>query len=1321
MSLRWPLRLRQTRARRAATLLTVVTASAALSSSTVFAGPATVAAKVSTSAPAAAPTSLSKVSDFLPVVPVRPVPAGDEIVVGRGDGQGWHLYASSSAKAGGWQPLATLAPALADPDGQSWIGRQCLTGDGRFVVAVVAPWSANNSPAGMDRGGIAYVVDAHTGAVRPLVTGVSLHYFTPSCGAGSTVALTRFVGTDEQATQLIEADAASATVRSVQNETGELTGAVPAAGGGILAVRGHTIVKVAGGNEKTLVEVAGQPFDLVADANGGAAFLLGAGKAATIWSTDARGKARQVGTGAFEKLALFNGRAGRAIVAGADRVDADAGIRTLPATAAQPEAVSLDATMTAADPTAPAPGRLPLMLSTSIDPTGISWTPSQAAPAVRFLPAVLTDAGTLIPSPIGLPQGTAMDHAAATSAAGSDSAVTGAPRSVPSPPPYTSLCAVGRNDPRIQAMQPSPEQVAWAANMAGRGQLQGQYARPSTYANLNLSTGYSPSLDFPLPAPFGPNGQSIPREVLEAIYAQESNFNQATWHSMQGVAGNPLIADYYAAGGGYLIGAVTDSTGAPNPDCGYGLGQVTTGMRTGQMAYDLQRKVAVDYAEDAAASAQLLAQKWDELAAAGIVGGDGNPGTLESWFLAVWDYNSGLHANTGSGPWGLGWSNNPANPAYPYNRHPFLHEDIAGVPSMTYGDAATPGNWPYEEKVFGWMERPLENPLDGRASFDGTMWSYDPILNSDQLNADWFELARPGINDFCGPAENQCNPASCDRTIYGGNCDPGTTQGTGPCTRTDYECWWHYPDHWCDLLGDICHTGSWEYNPGAAEPPAAAASTPAPVCSVSSTDIPAGATIVDTQPTDVNLQGCTPSNTNWHSSGSFSFTYGDPLSSGSQRTDMDLHQLGAGLGGHMYFTHTNEPTNSIGVSYWGVTGTWSPNLTKGRYQVKVFVPDLGATATQANYTVNNGLGQSRKITINQNALSGWVTLATTWLGPGSTVSLTNLYVQSSGDLAYSGMAFVPVSAGTYAMIGDSYSSGEGAGPGNYDPTTDNYHPSTGCPSSNTNCVNNAHRSKYSYNRVFAANTTTFRNQSTWEHVACSGAIVGDYTASNPNGTCPNEPAQDTHVSGQTSLITLTFGGNDLQFKPVIQDCVNAGLHNHFFPTVSTGTCQNQDQAQLSNDIAALHNDQGTGTLDQLYDQIKADAPNAETVVLGYPHLFVGSNANSTGRCLSDFWVMNSDQDWLNTEADAIDAQIKGAAARDGFDFVSTSSLFTGHEICTSAQWFTGILDTNALDTFAGYTNYLSTLLPTIQQQFFHPNIDGYAHEAGLLATNVQVP
>ncbi len=205
---------------------------------------------------------------------------------------------------------------------------------------------------------------------------------------------------------------------------------------------------------------------------------------------------------------------------------------------------------------------------------------------------------------------------------------------------------------------------------------------------------------------------------------------------MQGVAGNPLIADYYGAAGGYVPCVAT-------ADCGYGLGQVTTGMHTGEMSYDLQRKVAVDYAENVAAAAQLLAQKWNQLAAVGITANMADPSALEDWYLAIWAYNSGLHASTGSGPWGLGWANNPANPDYPYNRHPFLHEDLAGggIGMITYADAATPGNWPYQEKVFGWMEVPIESSLTGLAFYEGTIETTDTSSNTNVIRTDAYELS----------------------------------------------------------------------------------------------------------------------------------------------------------------------------------------------------------------------------------------------------------------------------------------------------------------------------------------------------------------------------------------------------------------------------------------------------------------------------------------------------------------------------------------------------------------------------------------------------
>jgi hypothetical protein len=146
--------------------------------------------------------------------------AGDEVVTATADADGYHLFAASKADGWVWHSLATLQPA--GYSDERWTGSHCMTGDGRWVVAVVAPWHANNSSAGFNAGGIAYAVDAHTGAVRPLLRGVSLAYFNPGCGAAGAVALTQFAREDQGQTRIVLADPATGATRVAAETSGEV-------------------------------------------------------------------------------------------------------------------------------------------------------------------------------------------------------------------------------------------------------------------------------------------------------------------------------------------------------------------------------------------------------------------------------------------------------------------------------------------------------------------------------------------------------------------------------------------------------------------------------------------------------------------------------------------------------------------------------------------------------------------------------------------------------------------------------------------------------------------------------------------------------------------------------------------------------------------------------------------------------------------------------------------------------------------------------------------------------------------------------------------
>ncbi|MBW2528011.1 MAG: hypothetical protein JRI23_27770, partial [Deltaproteobacteria bacterium] len=109
-------------------------------------------------------------------------------------------------------------------------------------------------------------------------------------------------------------------------------------------------------------------------------------------------------------------------------------------------------------------------------------------------------------------------------------------------------------------------------------------------------------------------------------------------------------------------------------DCGYGVGQVTSGMHTGETpSFDRQR-VAAEALYNLATGAQIYASKWRATECVG----DNQPTVIEHWYLATWAYN------------GLAYSNNPNNPSYDANRGIY--------------DPANPDSRPYQEKVFGRVE-----------------------------------------------------------------------------------------------------------------------------------------------------------------------------------------------------------------------------------------------------------------------------------------------------------------------------------------------------------------------------------------------------------------------------------------------------------------------------------------------------------------------------------------------------------------------------------------------------------------------------------------
>ncbi|GAA1069669.1 SGNH/GDSL hydrolase family protein [Kitasatospora arboriphila] len=199
-------------------------------------------------------------------------------------------------------------------------------------------------------------------------------------------------------------------------------------------------------------------------------------------------------------------------------------------------------------------------------------------------------------------------------------------------------------------------------------------------------------------------------------------------------------------------------------------------------------------------------------------------------------------------------------------------------------------------------------------------------------------------------------------------------------------------------------------------------------------------------------------------------------------------------------------------------------------------------------------------------------------------------------------------AARYAALGDSYAAGVGAGA--YDPV------SAGC-----------RRSTRSYPELWRA----ANGPADFLFAACNGAATADV-----------ERDQVPRVPADTTLVTLTVGGNDLGFGDAVVACLQ--------PLTTDAHCDaalDESERRLREELP--------GRLDTLYRALDAKAPAARVVVTGYPHLL-----GTAATCLIGTEARRAR---FNALTDALDDLIERQSAKQGFRFADVRAGFDGHGAC----------------------------------------------------------
>jgi hypothetical protein len=775
---------------------------------------------------------------------------------------------------------------------------------------------------------------------------------------------------------------------------------------------------------------------------------------------------------------------------------------------------------------------------------------------------------------------------------------------------------------------------------------------------------------------------------------QESNLWQASRYTAPGNTGNPLIGNFYGNQEPYEYGPSNVwNIDWSHADCGYGVGQITDGMRIAghdggtALPYAQQRAIALDYTANIAMAVRMLGQKWNQLSALGITINDGSTSSIENWFATVWAYNTGLQPAPGkygnttncspgpsctstAGTWGLGWSNNPINPAYPLSRLGFLANNSAS-------DAAHPQEWPYPEKVMGfaaWGLTVVETqwtdvgartyPTRVVSSYSLSWWTTD----SNRLSV------RPPRWAFCDTSVNGCN-----HTL------------SSPCTVTNLLCFWHGNVTWKDCDDDECGFGNERFS-SAGYPheddsmsnpvldPMTRQSSFLPNCSAP----PVAMLVVDDTP-HVDARNSAAEQTGDECiqqarTGSFQFSFGAADTNGSYPAKVDLHQQGGGFNGHFYFAHTQDPTNALRKA----TGTWSLGqaLTNQWTRVWIHLPAYAAWTDSAGYTINYAPGESVTRYLPQRRYANeWVPIGVFQINGIPTVSLSNSgkFNLEIDDVAWDAVGFQTLAGKPddfVVVLGDSFTSGEGAG--SYDAYSDHDGKTEGRR-------NGCHVSNNSWIRKTTlpgdAHTIGDRADSAaasldFHFLACSGA-ESEHLLPFVGLTAPpmNAEYQDGHdgtnqqlsqmdrgyLDENTTLVALSIGGNDMRFSKILMACVQRSIYSSL--PCNTGLFLEGDGLEDIGTATTRRLDyELPETLETVLDAIQDRAPSAVIVLMGYPKLFESGTS-----CVQ---IDPSNQAWINQLSEDLTSVMSNSAAimdspsGQRVLFADPQPFFTCHNLCT---------------------------------------------------------
>ena len=160
--------------------------------------------------------------------------------------------------------------------------------------------------------------------------------------------------------------------------------------------------------------------------------------------------------------------------------------------------------------------------------------------------------------------------------------------------------------------------------------------------------------------------------------------------------------------------------------------------------------------------------------------------------------------------------------------------------------------------------------------------------------------------------------------------------------------------------------------------------------------------------------------------------------------------------------------------------------------------------------------------------------------------------------------------------------------------------------------------------------------------------------SNPDG--PNPP-QFNSLDADTTVVSLTIGGNDIGFSEVAQSCITLNPFSH--PCLDKYNAGGVDQLKARIEATAPK-------VAAVLQGIHARSPLAKIYVVNYPAIFPETGFG----CWPQMPIGFSDVPYLRSTEQRLNAMLATQAAANGATLVNWYSASIGHDACkgTSTRW-----------------------------------------------------